>query len=211
MKKLSLILIAVVMALVGTAQDFESEMLKQNQKLEQKNEPVDLLMQAAEYDKLGAEFPLRFEAKYYEGLSIVFYAFEEKRIDEKEKQLLKASKIINTAISHNPKQAELYILQAMCFQAMIQVDPIKRGYEYSQKAEKSLAKAFALDGQNPRYFFLKGQNVFYTPEEYGGGKVKAKPFFEKAAKLFNNSKRKQSLDPVWGKETNQKQLEACKD
>jgi len=210
MKKLSLLLFAVLIGLIGAAQDFEKQMLKQNQKLKQKNEAVDLLKHAAVYEEIGTQFPERFEAKYYEALSLVFYAFDEKRVDVKEKQLQKASKVIKSALSQNSENAELYILQAMCFQAMIQSDPVKRGYEYSQKAEKSLAKAFALDTKNPRYFFLKGQNVFYTPEQYGGGKAKAKPFFEKAEKLYKKTKMANDLDPSWGKETNLKQLKACK-
>lgn len=209
MKKVVLFLLAVTMGLIGVAQDFESQMEQQN-KIEQKSETLNLLEQASEYEKLARQFPERFEAKYYEALSLVFYAFEEKRIDEKEKQLRKAAKVIDAAMSQNKVEAELYILQALCFQAMIQVDPIKRGCDYSQKAEKSLARAFALDANNPRYYFLKGQNVFYTPEQYGGGKVKAKPLFEKAAKLFKSENRENTLDPVWGAEINQKQLNACK-
>lgn len=209
MKKLNVLLIVLVLSLSVTAQSFESVMLKNVQKLEQKSEKVDLLELSNSFGQIAEGNPGKYEANYYQALSLVFYAFNEREAKNKEHQLLEAEKIINQLIKDEPQVAENYILKAMCFQAMIQVDPMKRGYAYSQKAEGQLEKAQALDAKNPRYFFLKGQNVFYTPEQYGGGKLKAKPFFKQAEKLFKKSKKQEVLSPTWGEQTNARQLKAC--
>ncbi len=210
MKKLSLLFVVATMSLMGLAQDFESKMLGNIQQFEQKAEKVEWLKLSTEFETLASENPERFEAKYYQAFCLIQNAYETKDASEKDGQLNKAESLINKTSEQEKNNAELYILKALCYQMMISVDPQKRGYSHSQKAAKELAKAEEIDKKNPRYYFLKGQNIFYTPEQFGGGKAKAKPFFEKAAKLFKSQKRKNKLDPIWGQKTNAQQLKACK-
>ncbi len=210
MKKLSLLLVVIMISIIGMAQDFESKMLENTQKIEQKLQPVDFLKLSSEFETLAIEYPKRFEAKYYQALCLIFNSFDEKDKIKKDVQLDNAEKLLITAEKQNPQNAELYLLHTLCYQMKIDVDPQKRGYEFSRKASLEMDKAVKIDSENPRYYFLKGQNVFYTPEQYGGGKEKAKPYFEKAEKLYKKAKRENVLDPVWGKDTNAKQLKACK-
>ena len=210
MKKLSLLVVAATMSLMGLAQDFESIMNENIQRLEQKTEKVDYAKLSVVFETLAEKNPERFEAKYYQAFCLIENAYNTKGTSEKDTQLIKAESIINKAIEQDKANAELYILKAMCYQMMIDVNPQKRGYLYSQKAAKELALALEIDKKNPRYYFLKGQNVFYTPEQFGGGKAKAKPYFEKANKSYKSEKRKNKLDPIWGQKTNAQQLEVCK-
>ena len=59
-------------------------------------------------------------------------------------------------------------------------------------------KAIALNPENPRAHLMKGQQLFYTPEAFGGGKAKAKPVLMVAAEKFDNFKAV-GLAPNWGK------------
>ena len=52
-------------------------------------------------------------------------------------------------------------------------------------------------------------NVFHTPKTFGGGKEKAKPFFEKAKSLFASQKPASSIDPNWGEGHNNQMLAEC--
>ena len=210
MKKLSLLIAGAMMSLMGLAQDFESKLLSSIQQIEQNAEKVEWLKLSTEFETLANENPKRYEAKYYQAFCLIQNAYEIKDNKQKDEQLNNAESLINKASEQKKNNAELYILKALCYQMMIDVDPQKRAYLYSQKAAKELAKAEEIDKKNPRYYFLKGQNVFYTPEQFGGGKAKAKPYFENAEKLFKSQKRKNKLNPIWGERTNAQQLEACK-
>ena len=212
MKKISVVLVSMMISLVAWTQNgnFEAEMLKRTQQIESTHKTVDYLKLSKEFETLAKANPKQFEALYYQALCLVFNSFEETDKKQKDPQLDQAIKLLDKALLIKPQNAELYILKALDYQMKIDIDPMNRGYEFSQKAEQQLAKAFALDPKNPRYFFLKGQNLFYTPEQYGGGKLKAKPYFEKAAKWYKKSKKNNPLDPTWGQETNAIQLNNCK-
>jgi len=211
MKKLSLLFMAILLSVLGMAQDsnFEQEMLKRIQQIRQTENKVNLLNLSKEFESLGNRNPSRYEAKYYQALCLVFYSFEEKDKTQKDIQLDKAELIIDKILKTNKKDDELYILKALCYQMKIDIDPVKRGYEFSQKAAKELQKAFRLNEKNPRYYFLQGQNIYYTPVKYGGGKEKAKPYFEKAQKLFKTQKPNTVLSATWGEGTNAMQLKIC--
>ena len=51
-------------------------------------------------------------------------------------------------------------------------------------ASEALQKGLALDPNNPRLYYLQGMSLFNTPAQFGGGKDKAKPLFEKSVALF---------------------------
>jgi len=54
-----------------------------------------------------------------------------------------------------------------------------------------------LNANNPRLYYLQGMSLFNTPEQFGGGKAKAKPVLEKAVALFKAEQVK-PLHPNWG-------------
>ncbi len=79
-----------------------------------------------------------------------------------------------------------------------------------KSAAASLDKAITLNPDNPRPYLVKGQNVFYTPAAFGGGKDVAKPLLEKAAAKFATFKPENEIAPDWGKERNNELLTQCK-
>jgi len=60
-----------------------------------------------------------------------------------------------------------------------------------------LQKGITLNANNPRLYYLQGMSLFNTPEQFGGGKAKAKPVLEKAVSLFKTEPVK-PLYPQWG-------------
>ena len=88
------------------------------------------------------------------------------------------------------------------------VDPQNRWMTYGQAAGEALQKAIKLDPNNPRLYYLQGMSLFGTPEQFGGGKDKAKPVFEKAVQLYKEQKPK-PLYPDWGQKQAEDMIAQC--
>jgi hypothetical protein len=94
--------------------------------------------------------------------------------------------------------------------ARIGVDPMSRGMKFGMEASKLLTQAKEKNPANPRIYLLMGQNKFYTPEAFGGGKKAAAEYFTLAVEKFAAFKPVDELSPTWGLESAQKMLEQCK-
>ena len=97
----------------------------------------------------------------------------------------------------------------MLYQSYISIDPQNNAPVFSAKANQSFDKSIALNANNPRPYYLKGMNLMYTPEAYGGGMDAACPLFVKANELFDKHEGESDLMPVWGREYNMQLLEKC--
>ena len=92
--------------------------------------------------------------------------------------------------------SEVMTLRSYYYTALLNVDPSKAPM-YGPKAGGILQKAVAMDPNNARAQLLLGQNLYYTPEQFGGGLARAKPYLAKAEELLKNQKN-DGLHPSWG-------------
>jgi hypothetical protein len=88
------------------------------------------------------------------------------------------------------------------------VDPQSRWQTYGMEASAALQTGMQLDPTNPRLYYLQGMSIFGTPEQFGGGKDKAKPVFQKAVDLYKTFKVK-PLYPNWGQKEAEDMLAKC--
>lgn len=109
------------------------------------------------------------------------------------------------AIENN---AELCAIRNMAATQQMLVDPQTRWMTYGQEADAALKKGLELDPNNPRLYYLKAAGIFNTPEQFGGGKSKAKPVLEKALELYKAEKAA-PLHPRWGKKQTEDMLAQC--
>jgi hypothetical protein len=105
-------------------------------------------------------------------------------------------------------KAEILSVRNMSATQQMMVDPQTRWMSYGQAAGQALEKALKLDANNPRLYYLKGMSLFGTPVQFGGGKEKAKPVFEKAVQLYKQQKPKE-LYPQWGQKQSEDMLAQC--
>ena len=105
-------------------------------------------------------------------------------------------------------KAEILSVRNMSATQQMMVDPQTRWASYGQAAGQALEKALKLDPNNPRLYYLKGMSLFGTPVQFGGGKDKAKPVFEKAVQLYKDAKPK-DLYPRWGQKQAEDMLAQC--
>ncbi len=105
--------------------------------------------------------------------------------------------------------AEIYAIRNMAATQQMLVDPQNRWGTYGAEATEAMKKGLALEPNNPRLIYLQGAALFNTPEQFGGGKDKAKPLLEKAVAAFNAEKPKQFY-PSWGKQVAEQMLQQAK-
>jgi len=137
--------------------------------------------------------------QYWVAYGLIKESYTATGTAEKDVMLDKAEQYLNKADALSPKNAEIEVLKANLSSARLTVDPMARWQKYGALFEQHLAEAARLDPQNPRIDYLKASNIFFTPENFGGGKEKAKPYFESALKKFEAFKSPNSYSPAWGK------------
>ncbi|NEU08834.1 hypothetical protein GZH53_10975 [Flavihumibacter sp. R14] len=122
----------------------------------------------------------------------------------------KAMKGVKDAAAISADNSEIYTLLGYITFMKMTVDPQSRAMQMIGPANEALAKAKALDPLNPRPDLVSGQNTFYTPEAFGGGKERAKPLLETAMAKYEKFQAGDPVSPDWGKERCRALLEMCK-
>ncbi|HVX48545.1 MAG TPA: hypothetical protein VHB48_00255, partial [Chitinophagaceae bacterium] len=105
-------------------------------------------------------------------------------------------------------KSEICAIRNMSATQQMMVDPQSRYMQYGMEASNQLKKGMQLNPNNPRLYYLQGMSLFNTPTQYGGGKDKAKPVFEKAISLYN-AEQPDGFSPRWGKDQAVAQLALC--
>ena len=77
-------------------------------------------------------------------------------------------------------------------------NPMARFQQYGPIATAALETAKKLNADNPRVYLLEGQDLFFTPEQYGGDKQEAKKRFEETISKFGKYKPESGIHPYWG-------------
>jgi hypothetical protein len=158
---------------------------------------------ANSFARIASAEPKEWLPGYYAAFSLVSAAFMQlKETPAKALETLDAAQSnLDKAHMIAPNESEIAVLQAYILIARVSENPMVKGQELSPQVFALLGKAAALNPQNPRAPFLQGTYTMNMPEFYGGGAAKAKPYFEKAASLFEQPAI-DNLMPHWGKDTN---------
>ena len=164
---------------------------------------------ANQFQRIAENETTEWIPAYYAALCTTLYSFNEKDKAKVDPVLDQAQTMIDKALKLKAGESEVWVLQGMLYQARIMVDPMTRGQKYFMKANEAFDKAEALNIENPRTYYLKGQNLMNMPAMFGGGKEAAKPMFQKANEKFPSFKPAEMFAPNWGKEQNEQSLKAC--
>jgi len=161
---------------------------------------------AAAFERIGDAEKTQWLPYYYAGLAMTTAGWQDAKLDkdanaEKVKALCDKAEAIE-------KTSEICEIRNMAATQQMMIDPQNRWATYGQEAGAALQKGMQLNPDNPRLYYLQGMSVFNTPEAFGGGKVKAKPVFEKAVALFKAEQPK-SLYPRWGQKQAEDMLAQC--
>lgn len=161
---------------------------------------------SAAFERIGDAEKTQWVPYYYAALAQTHIGFADKDAD-KDALAAKANALVAKAEAID-KNADLCTVRNMAATIQMLVDPMSRWQTYGAQASAALEEAIKLNPNNPRIYYLQGMSVFGTPVQFGGGKDKAKPLFEKAAALAKTEEAK-PLYPHWGGKESEAMLLKC--
>lgn len=162
------------------------------------------------FERIAGANPKEWLPLYYQSFCEVMMGMKQTENMKKDEFYDKAETLINKADSLQKDNSEIYVLKSFIVSMKLSVDPQARGQQLGMKSGILLGKAIQLDPENPRAYYLKGQGLLYTPEQWGGGKDKAIPVLETSVQKFAKFKPNSSIMPNWGEARCKAALEQAK-
>jgi hypothetical protein len=191
------------------AQTMEESLSKTLLKMDSVQNISSMMNVSAQFDMIASKWENEWSSNYYAAYAKVIASFIVQDNKKKDLFLDEAEKYLERVKAIDSQNDETWVLAALITNARISVDGQNRGMQYGGTFNQYMSKAEKLNPDNPRIYYMKGASIFYTPETYGGGKAKAKPYFEKAKDLFVKETKTSVLKPVWGEKQNLDYLKQC--
>lgn len=181
---------------------YKKAMLPKVQTIEiPKTNPDDYTAQANDFARIGDKEKTLWQPYYYAALSIIKKGralMEKNQVAQLDDVAKEAQNYIEKAEALSPNNAEIFILKKMNHGLKMMVNPMERWQTEGQAAQVALNEAKKLDPENPRISILEAEDLYFTPEQFGGSKTKGIELFKKALEQFKTYQPKTALDPNWG-------------
>ena len=207
----SFFFVASVTFSVFSQADYESAMREGLDSLNGIKSLEDFQHVANHFERIASADTGKWLPGYYAAYCYVVLSFKEQEPGRKDNLLSKSENLISQIHQIKPDESEIYALLGMLYQSFIYLDPQNNAPIYSVKANQSFDRSIELNKSNPRPYYLKGMNLMYTPEAYGGGMKAACPLLAKANELYVEFVKENDLMPDWGKEYNTQLLGKCRE
>lgn len=201
MKLVLSVILSLLFVFSGYSDDkFEKTMKKNLEKIETAQSADDYIKIANNFERIALAEKDKWLPYYYSAFLYTLATYSDSSATRKDVYLDRADAFINNADSLEPNHSEIYTLMGMIAQTRMQVDPMNRWMKYGPEADRLFKKAIAADSLNPRPEYLIGTGLFYTPKQFGGGPMVAKPALEKSLEKYNAFVPVNELMPNWGRE-----------
>jgi hypothetical protein len=200
--------LALLASIAASAQsDKYTEMMQKNITLLDSAKSIDDLQSlASTFDRIGDAEKTKWLPYYYAALAQTWVGWNP-TVKDKDGNSAKINAYLAKAEAIE-KNSELYAVENMSATQQMLVDPQSRWATYGKTAGEALQKGLQADPNNPRLYYLQGMSLFGTPTQYGGGKDKAKPLFEKSVALYKDA-HPAPLAPTWGQKQAETMLAQC--
>lgn len=212
MKKvlLSSICLALSIALVAQSDKYTAVMKKNLDAMAASfKSPADLVAAANSFERIALAEKNQWLPYYYAAFCQVNAGFMETDKNKLDSYADKAGALISKADSLSPNNSEISCIKSMIASCHMMVDPAQRYMQYGKESDDHMEAAKKQDPSNPRPYYLKGQGLKYTPEQFGGGCKTALPELEVATQKYATFKKQGELYPDWGKEQVAKLVQEC--
>lgn len=213
MKRIILFCLAAVLGMSGFAQSekYTAAMKANLSALDTSfKNPANLLAMANNFERIASAEKNQWLPYYYAAYCQVNYGFFEQDKTKVDAIANKAGELISKADVLNPNNSEISCIKSMIATCHLMVNPMQRYMEYGQESADHMDAAIKQDPSNPRPYLLKGQNLKFTPAEFGGGCSTAKPELQTALDKFAAFKPASELHPNWGKARVEDLMKDCK-
>lgn len=161
------------------------------------------------FERIGNTQAKEWLPQYWTSYCYVMISLFSKEKESKDLYADKANDFYQKIVDLKIENDETCILKAYIAQAKLSADPGSRWMNEGMAFKQYVAKAKELNPENPRVYLMEGSNIFYTPENFGGGKAKALPILQESEKKYNAFKPASSIHPNWGRSYLQSLLEKC--
>lgn len=165
--------------------------------LDSANSKENWLEKAALFERIADAEPQEWLPRYYAAYANLYANFWSKDTAEKDALFDKALDLLENALERH-ENSELFALKGYVEYMKLSIDPTNR-LSYMASSRANLEKAQKLDPENPRVYLIQGQNLFYTPAAFGGGKEAAMTSLNTAKEKFDKFVPKDELAPQWGR------------
>ena len=172
--------------------------------------PQNLLSLANNFERIALAEKNQWLPYYYAAFCQVNYSYMEQDKSKVDAIADKATSMINKADSLQPDNSEICCIKSMIASSHMMVNPMQRYMEYGPVSSAQLENAMQLDPANPRPYYLKGQGLKYTPEQFGGGCKTASEVLQTAMEKYAAFKPASEIAPNWGKQRTEMILNECK-
>ena len=207
MRKTLLFLVMLVSLAASAQNDKYTQVMQKNITLLDSAKTIDdLTSLAGTFDRIGDAEKTKWLPYYYAALAQTWIGWNPATKD-KDANSAKINAYLAKAEALE-KNAELYAVENMSATQQMLMDPQTRWATNGKDANTALQKGMAADPNNPRLYYLQAMSLFGTPPQFGGGKDKAKPLFEKSIALFKSAQPK-PLYPTWGQLQAEQMLAQC--
>lgn len=212
MKKILLAAIVLTITVAGFSQSdrYKQAMATNIKKIDSVKSPDDLLAVSQAFERIADAEKTQWLPYYYASFTYSLHAFMKNTPASNDTYANKAEELINKAEALEQNNSEIACVKSLIASMRMIVDPQSRWQTFGPAIQQEIDKSKSIDPTNPRPYFLQGQNLRYTPEQFGGGCAQAKPVLEEALKKYETFKPATDLHPTWGKGEVTKLLEGCK-
>lgn len=202
MKKLFLSTLLFMAVSTYAQTNFEKAVTDKISKMEQAKTPEDFTAVSNDFTRIGDKEKTQWQPYYYAAQASIEKGrnlMRTGKLTELDEIAAEAQTNLDKASDLSKDNAEIFILQKMIHNLKMMVDPQSRFMSEGMLGADALAKAEKLDPENPRISLLKAEDIYYTPEQFGGSKSKGLEMFQKSLDQFKVYQPKTTLDPNWGK------------
>ncbi|NML20503.1 hypothetical protein HHL16_06440 [Pseudoflavitalea sp. G-6-1-2] len=212
MKQILVLIAAVTFSAAAMAQSdkFNSAMSGKIAEIDSAKTADDFLASSAGFERIADAEKNQWLPYYYAAYTQALYALIKNDQPNNDQYADKVDALLAKADALAPNNSEISVIRSITATLRMLVDPMSRYQVYGPAIEKALGEAKTQDPSNPRPYFIQGQNLRYTPEQFGGGCGVAKPILEEAIKRYDAFKPASALHPHWGKKQASDLIAGCK-
>lgn len=205
---LTMLMLATVSVVSAQSEKYNKAMADNLKDFSEAKTSQDLLSSSAAFERIAKAEKSQWEPYYYAAFAALRSGMSDRQAD-KDALALKIDELITSGEALR-KNADFYALRYMNATMQMLVNPMERWKTKGEEAEAAYQAGIQLDPNNASLYYLKSMNILHTPEQFGGGKAKAKQLFEIAVKASRQYVPENALSPVWGGEEARQELDKMK-
>lgn len=142
----------------------------------------------------------KWEPAYYAAFGYLKLYENAKTSAEKDQYIDQAIQKVKEGLKLAENEDELHAMKGYVYMMKMVIDPMSRAPEYSPVIIGAYQKALAIDGKNPRAWYLLGQMQLGTASFMGGSTEEGCTSIKNAVENFEDEKPATPIAPSWGKE-----------